>query len=407
MLGVAGVLGSQVSGDDSVRANLDGVPCSGHGDTLYVVANSGNRLSPVSVDCCRLRWREGSYPYTAFMRNCNLTNTPRSCRGMLCIFRSHATDKPRLGVVGNLSPLWCRKLSIFEWTGATIMDSGVFTPEFMYFADGFPVNFATVRSQFTLIELEFDSVFPPDVVFVNTVSSHPAVPRQHNCTNQVDGCFEMSPKGPDVMMAYESMPQFGNFSVPLWRGEVQFNSNNPDVGYNRHLTKGAPTCFSEPKRTIHHLPSIFHTIESDGCPVVVEEDELLFRGKIAVPYVKQHVINDGDVVTFGYVSKSDWRDMVSKKSMTIENHNKLLSHKAVGETTLRVGKLDPQKKGGIRVSVANREELKPFVKDHRWVRDKQLEDMYTCQSLSEPNESGPGNVVVRFTIQRQVSFVLL
>jgi hypothetical protein len=52
MLGIAGVLGSQVSGDDSVRANLDGVPCSGHGDTLYVVANLGNLLSPVLVDCC-------------------------------------------------------------------------------------------------------------------------------------------------------------------------------------------------------------------------------------------------------------------------------------------------------------------------------------------------------------------
>jgi hypothetical protein len=39
------------------------------------------------------------------------------------------------------------------------MDSGVFTPEFMYFAKGYPLNFATVLSQFTLIKLEFDSFF--------------------------------------------------------------------------------------------------------------------------------------------------------------------------------------------------------------------------------------------------------
>jgi hypothetical protein len=86
MFGVAGVIGSQAAGDDSIRANLDGVACSGHGDTLYVVANSGKFLSPISVNGCRLRWRQGSYPYTAFMRNCNLITTPCSCRGMLCVF---------------------------------------------------------------------------------------------------------------------------------------------------------------------------------------------------------------------------------------------------------------------------------------------------------------------------------
>jgi nuclear transport factor 2 (NTF2) superfamily protein len=215
-------------------------------------------------------------------------------------------------------------------------------------------------------------------------------------------------------MLYESMPQFDNFAVSLWREKVQFDSKNPDVGFNRHLSKGAPTCLSEPKRSIHHLPSVFHTIKSDGCPVMMKEDEQLFEGKIAVPYVKQpedswqmettHVLDDGDTVTFAYVSKSEWRNMVSKRSMTIENHNKFLKLKAVGEMTLRVGKLDPKKKGGIRVSVASRGELQPFVENHRrWVRDKGLEDLYTCQSFTEPNESGPGDVVIRFTLQRQVS----
>jgi hypothetical protein len=88
-------------------------------------------------------------------------------------FRKHPKGEHQLGVIGNLSPLWSQTLSIYEWTGHSRVDSGVYTPDFMYFATEFPLNFDTVMLQFTLVELEFDSVFPPDIVSVNTVSTHP------------------------------------------------------------------------------------------------------------------------------------------------------------------------------------------------------------------------------------------
>ena len=151
MLGVGGIKLVAV-GNDGTRANLDGVECTGHGNMLYVVVDSSNFVSPMKVDGCRLKWRQGSYPYTAFMRNCNLTDTPRSCRGLLCIFRKQGEEVYRLGVVGNLSPLWCKKLTIHEWTGSSIMDSGVYTSEFLYFATAFPLDFQTVKSPFTPVK---------------------------------------------------------------------------------------------------------------------------------------------------------------------------------------------------------------------------------------------------------------
>ena len=58
---------------DAVVANLVGVPCRGHGDALFVISDLTNAPSAVSLDGCRVKWREGLYQYTALMRNSNLT----------------------------------------------------------------------------------------------------------------------------------------------------------------------------------------------------------------------------------------------------------------------------------------------------------------------------------------------
>ena len=407
MLGL-GVIKPVVTGDDGIRANLDVVSCTGHGGMLYVVVDSHNFVSPMTVDGGRLKWREGSYPYTAFMRNCNLTDTPRSCRGLLCVFRKRGEEVYRLGVVGNLSSLWCKKLTIQEWTGSSFMDSGVYTPHFLYSAKAFPTDFQTVKSQFTPVEIDLDPVFPPEVIFVNTVSSHPLVPRLRNCINSVDGCFEMSPQGPDVIFTDDTMPPFGNSTAPLGRGEVQFDAFNPDTANNKHLPKRAPCCLVEPNRSIHHLQSLFHTVESEGgCPMMSRVKIGSLKGKMAVPYItSDHVLKDGDVTTFAFLSKANWLAMVAQKSMKIKEHNDYLQKKEAAKMELRVCKIDATKKGGVRVSVATREELQPFVERQQWIQDDTVKNMYSCQSFGKPNESGPGNVVIRFMIQRQVSLCL-
>ena len=95
--------------------------------------------------------------------------------------------------------------------------------------------------------------------------------------------------------------------------------------------------------------------------------------------------------------------MVAQKSMKIKEHNDFLQKKEVGNMALRVCKIVATQKGGVRVLVATREELQPFVEKQQWIRDDAVKDMYTCQSFCKPNESGPGNVVIRFMIKRQVS----
>jgi len=107
---------------DQIKANLELLPCPGRGETLYVIADSGNELVDIEVDRGRVRWRSGAYPYTAFMRNCNLTNTPRCCHGILCIFRDLADWSFSLGIVKNLAPLGCSKMEIYKWTGKSAVD---------------------------------------------------------------------------------------------------------------------------------------------------------------------------------------------------------------------------------------------------------------------------------------------
>lgn len=232
---------------DHLRANLDVVPCSGHGETLYVVGDSSTRLQGLTVTGCRLRWKRGSYPYTAFMRNTNLTKTPRSCRGVLCI-----VGGDRLCVMENLSPCvsWC-SVSYYEWNGDSVMQDGVFTPEFLFFANCFPLDFSTVKAGFTRKRYRFEAENPMDIIFVNIVSSHPSVPAINNCINQVDGCFEMSKDGPDVIGAYDSMPNVQNSRQVLWRGRPRVDvMNTKQQEKNQYLPKNAPECLREPKRCL-------------------------------------------------------------------------------------------------------------------------------------------------------------
>ena len=63
----------------------------------------------------------------------------------------------------------------------------------------------------------------------------------------------MSPQGPDIIFAYDTMPLFGKFTAALRRGEVQFDASNPDAVNNKHLPDGVPSCLVESKRSIHHL----------------------------------------------------------------------------------------------------------------------------------------------------------
>lgn len=410
---------SQLAGDqrDSVVANLVGVPCNGHGETIYVVADSSNSLAAIPVTGYRAKWRTGSYPYTAFMRNCNLTRTPRSCRGMLCIFRKNRNDpKHWLGVVGNLSPLWNNVVTVYQWSGDSVMDSGVFTPEFLYSADEFPITFDKVRSDFKKIHLYFEEGSPPpDLFFVNTVSSHPHVRLQHHCINSVDGCFEMCPAGPDVIIEAQSLPHVQNVAEALDRGPDLIDVTNRSYGSKDQPTKGYPACLVESKKVIHHLPSVFHTIRSEGCPHLGEQMSGMVCNKIAVPYVHQPTdpsqeyseigsFLENDSVKIAFISKKAWSHLVKQeKRVTIRRHNRYLDLNAATTMTLRVLKLDQAKKGGIRISIANQKELTPFIEQGRWVRDAETKDCYTCQCFSEGNEFGPGNVIIRYMIQRRVS----
>ena len=51
MFGLGGIK-LVVAGNDDIRANLDGVPCTGHGNMLYVVVDSDNFVLPMTVDGC-------------------------------------------------------------------------------------------------------------------------------------------------------------------------------------------------------------------------------------------------------------------------------------------------------------------------------------------------------------------
>lgn len=391
---------------DSVKANLEGVPCGGHGATLYVIGSSGPSLSAISVNGCRLCWRKGSYPYTAFIRNRNLTRTPRSCRGMLCVYRTNKGF--RLGVIGNLSPLWNDTITLYEWTGFSIMDSGVFTPEFMYFARSLPLHFDTIKSHFKLIQVRSEEIHPSDIVFVNTVSSHPEVPLLHNCVNPNDGCFEMSSVGPDVMVQPDSLPHVHNLSPMLRTGDNRFDSINTDFVWNRSLPKESPFFLLESRRILHHLPSIFRTILSEsGCPLMESGS---FVGKIAVPYVVKPTeeselvidsfLEEGIKVKFGFINRHTWRSMVGRKSMSISEHNTFLFNNATAELCLEVLQLKPEQKGGVRVSVATKAELDPFVRDGHW--NPHGRGHFSCPSFTKRNEDGPGNVVIRYAPQREV-----
>ena len=77
----------------------------------------------------------------------SIANTPllRCLQGMLCIFWDAGNLIFSLRIVKDLAPLGCSKMEIYKWTGESAVDDGVFTPNFMYYAQRFPMTLETVE----------------------------------------------------------------------------------------------------------------------------------------------------------------------------------------------------------------------------------------------------------------------
>lgn len=405
---------------DAIRINLEVVPSKGHGDSLYVVGSSSNELSVIELtEGERVHWRQGSYPYTAFLRNRNLQKTPRSCRGLLCVFRTNDREQYRLGVIGNLSPLWNRTVHIYEWTGSSCASNGVYTPEFLYFANRFPVDYNTVSSDFTPVTIELRGDAVPDIMFLNIVSSHPCVdlPNKKDCVNDEDKCFEMSPRGPDIVIDPKTMPTYENVAHPV-RVEWDVNVCNPLVDRNRGLCREkTPPLMFENRKGIHHLPSEVYAVVSEEVPRMEERRLKRIQSLLAVPFVDvsflatdpvrvETYVGHGKTLRFALITREEWKELVKKGELSHEEHNAFLDEKAETVLQLRVIQLRDDRSGGIRLALANGAEMRS-VEPSMGFRRVSLAgtDAYFCDNYSQPNELCPGNVVVRVLKQRKVSLI--
>lgn len=400
--------------EDAIRINLHVVPSKGHGDSLYVVGSSSNELTVIDLnEGERVRWRERSYPYTAFLRNRNLQKTPRSCRGLICVFRCNPKEDYRLGVIGNLSPLWNRTVHIYEWTGSSIVLDGVFTPEFIYFANKFPVHYETVSSDFTTVKIDLKDDEVADIFFVNIVSSHPNVdlPKK-DCVNKEDGCFEMSPKGPDKVIDPDTMPKYENASHPVW-SEWDVNLFNPLKHLNEGLSREkTPSLMFENAKGIHHLPSEVYAVVSEGVPTMRKGVQERIQGLLAVPIMDlsfvatdpvrmETYVGKGQCLRFAFITRKHWKALVKKGELPHNEHNAYLAANAEAVISLSVLKLRDDMSGGIRLCIGSKAEMET-VKRKKRVSLSGTE-AYHMEDFVHPNENCPGNVVVRVVKQRKVS----
>lgn len=395
-----------------IRINLRSVPCSGYGGRLFVIVDSSNDVTTLEIQGERVRWRENSYPYTAFIRNRNFQRTPRSCRGLLCVFRQHGEAGPyRLGVMGNLSPLWNNEVQIYEWTGKSATYDGTFTPQFIYGSKEFPVDFGTIASEFTLVTMETDWVQPLDLYFVNIVSTHPSFNLPGDCTNNVDSCFQMSPCGPQLVAFPETMPHVFNRSFPI-TSNWTVDTKNPLKCFNKHLPNmPLPSFLRENRQSVHHLPSDLYLFEHSGAPRLPQKKQQTLKGLLAVPYICTKFEREapvevstylfrGDICKFAFLRKRDWRKLVLKKQLTHEEHNSYLDQYCQGRVSLKVLSLRNSQKGGIRIAIS-----KDIGKKlRRQLRKVQMMDsvMYHKEDHVSPNFVGPGLVVIRYLRQREV-----
>lgn len=416
------------SQDSALTANIEGVPCGGKGATLYVVNNENPCLAAVSVRGQRVRWRDGAYPYTAFLRNCNLTKTSRCCKGMLCVFRRSSGDVHfRLGVVGNLSPMWNDKVLVYEWTGVCTMELGVYTPTFLLEGKSFPVNFEKVSSHFTPVALSLDLDGDlPELFFVNMVSSHPEMKLQRECSNPTDGCFEMSPVGPDQAVVADSLPGVQNESWPLRVEGETLESTNKNFRWNRFLKKDChPRCLGENGRSIDHHACVFHVISlfDDRRDVMSLKDRIqpklpketndAITDLLAVPFVRRgssdcsldlaSYLDKKSQITFAFVERAVWRRMVSMGSMSIADHNEYLRKHKRWEMSLEVLSLNRKSPGGLRVAIATKmETVNAAHNSVAWEKHRERDDCVVNHSFTGGNERGVGSVVIRYAYQREV-----
>ena len=132
------------------------------------------------------------------------------------------------------------------------------SPPLHVFCPSFPISLETVESNFTVVELTVDHISPPDIIFVNTVSSHPSVPLMHTCVNPLDDCFEMCPEGPDVMMTFGSIPNVVSDAPTIEASpRRQYEYRNHLFEQNNNLNPASTVktfaCIREPKKAIHHV----------------------------------------------------------------------------------------------------------------------------------------------------------
>lgn len=402
--------------EDQVRINLDMVPCSGKGDSLYVIGSPTAELTIIRFKGGRIRWRSGSYPYTSFLRNRNLQHTPRACKGILCVFRINPEEEYRLGIIGNLSPLWNNTVHIYEWTGMSHALDGVFTPEFIFFARSFPLHFDSVSSHFTLVEFKIKPKEAPDVIFLNMVSSHPSVNLPStDCVNGKDGCFQMSSNGPDIMIEPNTMPKFPNLTRSL-SSQWDINLVNPRFHLNTGVSgTETPSFLLENSKGIDHLPSeVFCTLH-DGQPIMDIALVKRLSGLLAVPYIDtsfsrkdpvevKTYLKKGQCMRFAFITKDVWRELVKKQELPHEAHNNYLNNNAKEVIELRILSLRKDMSGGIRVTIARKDEIDSMGKKVTFhpIALPSGKVAYQCENLKEPNESCPGIVVIRYLRQRQV-----
>ena len=210
---------------------------------------------------------------------------------MLCVFKDTG-GVYRLGVIGNLCPMFNSTISIYKWTGGTICDdNGCYTPEFLYFAKKIPLDFGTVWSNFTLHEYTFDLSNPIDLFFVNMVSSHPEVPMISQTKNPIDRCFEMSKNGPDVIVNKATMHFFQN-SIPqtMPHGKTHLGVCDEKKITGRYQSRKSTFLWGS-RYTVDNYPSKLVVCLRENPPTMKDGVLAMLKRMLAVPFVP-HVMGN-------------------------------------------------------------------------------------------------------------------
>ena len=388
----------------SIKANLAVDECSGANERLFVVADESCRILSIPLVKCRVRWRDDAYSYTAFMRSRNLVSTPPNSRGYLCLFHrpDDAANFWRLGVIGNLCLLFNRTVTVQEWIGPTTIVGGCFVPSFLCIPGvAAPFHFDAVKSHFQEVTLPVDIEQPPDLIFVNMVSTHDALslPSGSACTNPRDSCFQMSQYGPDIMIEPSSLPVVQNEKLHgitgRWKFDIPLARKVYGGAKKKSKSKGSANWSSfRSRHSFDLLPTQTYVRVDRGAPQLSQPVVDKVKNHFAVPYIGKNGMKDL-MVEFGYVTRAVWMVRLASTGCSVVEHNRWLRSVSVYNLTTVVGRLDPEFPGGSRINVANTEEVSMNNAPHQRMSKRVLR-------YEQVTGVGPGSTVARLVRQRQV-----